>query len=75
MILVYGSAILAGLVWAYEEYEKNVAAAQASASARAYADTTLFAELGQASEPTNIPAGGALPANTAALQPVSLGPL
>lgn len=58
-----GISVVIGLLWAYETYEKHASATQQQGVASAYADTTLYAELGQQSEETNIPAGGELPSN------------
>lgn len=61
MVLVWGIGLVIGLLLFYKELEARSAASSSAASAQAYADTTLYAELGQQSEPTNVPTGGSLP--------------
>lgn len=61
MVLVWGIGLIVGLLLFYKEIEARKAASSSAAQAQAYADTTLYAELGQASEETNIPTGGSLP--------------
>lgn len=69
-MLIYGLGAIIGLLWAYDEIEKYNASVTADANARSIADSSLYALLGQSSELTNIPAAGALPANS-----VSMGAL
>lgn len=58
-----GLSVIIGVLWAYEAYEAHASATQQQGVAAAYADTTLYAQLGQAAEETTIPAGGELPSN------------
>jgi hypothetical protein len=80
-MLIYGAAFVIGVLLFYRELEQRSAASEASASAQAYADTTVYAELGQQAEETNIPAMGQLPITEApqtglsATLPVQTNPL
>lgn len=58
-----GLSVIVGALWAYEAYEASAASRQQQGVATAYADTTLYAQLGQQAEETTIPAGGELPSN------------
>lgn len=64
MILAVGAVVIVAVLLIYDEIEKHNAAQSVSSAAQAEADASVWAVEGQGNEITNVPPGGALPANT-----------